>query len=50
VGGAIRGIRLALPAGTPVNRSFGVALYMDYYATPADWRACISDWLSLSAA
>ena len=43
---AIRGVRLALPGGTPNGRAFGVALYMDYYATAADWDAYNSDWLS----
>jgi hypothetical protein len=46
VGAAIRGVRLALPGGTPSGRAFGVALYMDYYATPADWEAYRSDWVS----
>lgn len=44
VAAAIRGVRLALPAGTPTNRSVGVALYVDFAATPADWAAYNSSW------
>jgi hypothetical protein len=44
VAAAIRGVRLALPAGTPTNRSVGVALYVDFAATPADWAAYDSSW------
>lgn len=46
VAATIRGVRLALPGGTPSNRAFGVALYMDYYATASDWAAYRTDWLS----
>lgn len=49
VDAAVRGIRLALPGGTPTGRDFGVALYLDYYATRADWGAYRSDWLSPAA-
>lgn len=44
VAAAIRGVRLALPGGTPTNRAFGVALYVDFAATPADWSAYDADW------
>jgi hypothetical protein len=32
VAAAIRGVRLAFPAGTPTNRKIGVALYVDLAA------------------
>ena len=44
VSAAIRGVRLALPSGTPATRDFGVALYVDFAATPADWAAYGSSW------
>lgn len=44
VGAAIRGVRLALPAGTPAGRDFGVAMYVDFAATPADWAAYDASW------
>lgn len=44
VGAAIRGVRLALPGGTPASRAFGVALYVDFAATPQDWAAYRSGW------
>lgn len=44
VAAALRGVRLALPDGTPIDRNFGVALYVDFAATPADWRAYDVDW------
>ena len=41
---ALRGVRLgAGDAG--LRRNFGVALYVDYAATPGDWAAYRSDWL-----
>lgn len=46
VAAAIRGVRLALPNGTPHGSAFGVSLYMDYYATDSDWAAYRLDWLS----
>jgi hypothetical protein len=49
VSAAIRGVRLALPAGTPTDRAVGVALYADFAATPADWAAYRSDWVGPSA-
>jgi hypothetical protein len=44
VAAAVRGVRLALPGGTPVDRQFGVAMYVDFAATPADWAAYRSGW------
>lgn len=41
----IRGVRLALPNGTPTDRAVGVALYIDFAATRADWAAYRSDWV-----
>ncbi|MGH3417721.1 MAG: hypothetical protein ACRDSS_14720, partial [Actinocrinis sp.] len=45
VDSALRGVRLALPHGTPTDRAVGVALYVDYAATPADWAAYRSGWV-----
>jgi hypothetical protein len=42
---ALDGIRLGLGAHPP-SRPFGVALYVDFAATPADWAAYRTDWLS----
>ncbi|MBS2553480.1 hypothetical protein KGQ19_42170 [Catenulispora sp. NL8] len=42
---ALDGVRLALGAHPP-SRRFGVALYVDFAATPADWAAYRTDWLS----
>lgn len=50
VAAAIRGVRLALPAGTPSDRAFGVALYVDFAATPADWDAYDYSWCSGNSA
>jgi spore germination protein YaaH len=44
VAAALRGVRLALKDGTSTNRRFGVALYIDFAATSADWSAYRSDW------
>jgi len=44
VAAALHGVGLALPDGTPVDRSFGVALYVDFAATPADWSAYDTEW------
>jgi len=41
----IRGVRLALPHGTPTDRAVGIALYIDFGATRADWAAYRSDWV-----
>lgn len=45
VAAAVRGVRLALPDGIAAGRSVGVALYVDFAATPADWNAYRADWL-----
>lgn len=45
VGAALRGVRLALPGGVPSGRAFGVAMYVDFTATPADWSAYYADWV-----
>jgi hypothetical protein len=42
---ALDGVRLGLGAHPP-SRRFGVALYVDFAATPADWAAYRGDWLS----
>jgi hypothetical protein len=41
----IRGVRLAQPHGVPTDRAVGVALYIDFGATRADWSAYRSDWV-----
>jgi hypothetical protein len=46
VAAAVRGVRLGLGGPTPANRSFGVALYVDFAATPADWAAYHADWVA----
>jgi hypothetical protein len=40
---ALRGVRLALGAHPP-RRDFGVAVYVDFTATPADWASYHHDW------
>ncbi len=45
VAAGIRGVRLALPHGTPWDRAVGVALYVDFAATQSDWNAYRSDWV-----
>ncbi len=43
---AVRGVRLGL-SRTDADRSrFGVALYVDFAATEADWRAYQKDWVN----
>lgn len=44
VAAALRGVRLGLGGPTPGNRDFGVALYVDFTATPADWAAYRASW------
>jgi hypothetical protein len=44
VAAALDGVRLALGAKAP-DRTFGVALYVDFAATEADWTAYRDDWL-----
>lgn len=41
---ALRGIRLALSRDDPARQTFGVALYVDFAATPQDWAAYRRDW------
>jgi hypothetical protein len=41
---AVRGARLALGRHAPQRQAFGLALYVDFTATPADWDAYRSDW------
>jgi hypothetical protein len=40
---ALHGVRLALGAHPP-RRDFGVAVYVDFTATPADWASYHHDW------
>ncbi len=40
---AVRGVRLAL-GSSPSARAFGIAVYVDFTVTPADWRTYRSDW------
>ncbi|HEX4829972.1 MAG TPA: glycoside hydrolase family 18 protein [Trebonia sp.] len=42
---AITGVRLALGSGPPAN--VGVALYVDFAATPGDWQAYEEDWVKV---
>ncbi|MBU3062227.1 hypothetical protein KO481_11905 [Nocardia sp. NEAU-G5] len=44
VGAAVRGIRLGLGRTDPGRADFGMALFVDYTATPADWAAYRSGW------
>lgn len=44
VAAALRGVRLGLAGPAPRDRDFGVALYVDFAATPADWAAYRTDW------
>ncbi|WP_433597585.1 hypothetical protein ACQPXH_17450 [Nocardia sp. CA-135953] len=48
VAGAIRGIRLGLDRTTPGRKAFGVALYIDFAATPQDWADFRRDWFDLT--
>ena len=43
VAAAVRGVRLAVDGG--IDRPFGVALYADFSATPADWDAYQTGWV-----
>jgi hypothetical protein len=45
VSAAIRGIRLAL-GGSPPQRKFGVAMYVDFAATAEDWASYRDDWFA----
>ncbi|MDH6568025.1 hypothetical protein M2160_003046 [Streptomyces sp. SAI-117] len=42
---AIRGVRLGLSRTDADRAGFGVALYVDFAATEADWRAYERDWV-----
>jgi hypothetical protein len=43
VAASLRGVRLAL-GDQPPKRPFGVAYYVDFDATPADWTAYLDGW------
>ncbi|WP_327139014.1 hypothetical protein [Nocardia sp. NBC_01327] len=43
---AIRAIRLGLGRTDPARPAFGVALFVDYTATPADWAAYRANWVT----
>ncbi|MFC5635291.1 hypothetical protein [Streptomyces bullii] len=42
---AVRGVRLGLSRTDADRERFGVALYVDFAATEADWRAYQEDWV-----
>lgn len=44
VAAAVRGARLGLARQAPARERFGLALYVDFAATPADWAAYRSAW------
>jgi hypothetical protein len=44
VANALHGIRLALGDSPPADRTFGVALYVDFAATESDWTAYRTLW------
>ena len=47
IGAAARGVRLALgDAPAPVDREFGIALYVDFTVTPDDWAVYDREWMS----
>ncbi|KOV83032.1 hypothetical protein [Streptomyces sp. NRRL WC-3723] len=43
---AVRGVRLGLSRTDADRARFGVALYVDFAATEADWRAYREDWVA----
>lgn len=45
VAAAIRGVRLGLSSSPRRAGPFGVAVYVDFTATPADWAAYLGDWV-----
>lgn len=45
VDAAVRGVRLGLTREDRERERFGVALYVDYGATPEDWRSYRSAWV-----
>ncbi|MGW3241301.1 hypothetical protein [Streptomyces sp. NPDC001070] len=44
VAAAARGARLGLARHAPARERFGLALYVDFHATPGDWAAYRSAW------
>lgn len=42
---AVRGVRLGLSRTDADRANFGVALYVDFAATEADWTAYETDWV-----
>jgi hypothetical protein len=44
VAAAVRGVRLGLGRTAPRRERFGVALYVDFRATPGDWAAYRAGW------
>jgi len=46
VGAALRGVRLAI-GDRPLNREFGVAMYVDFAATDGDWASYHEGWAGL---
>jgi hypothetical protein len=49
VAAALRGVRLAI-GSQPLQRDFGVALYVDFAATARDWAAYSNGWAHLGPA
>jgi hypothetical protein len=49
VDAAIRGVRLGLGRTAPQRDAFGVAIYVDFTATPADWAQYRHDWCRVAA-
>ncbi|MFR9754223.1 hypothetical protein [Streptomyces sp. TR06-5] len=47
---AVRGVRLGLDRQDASRERFGVALYVDFAATPGDWRVYRSDWCTTRSA
>ena len=47
VAAAVRGVRLALGARPPA-RDVGVAMYVDFAATPEDWDSYHRDWADVA--
>ncbi|MFJ6213567.1 hypothetical protein ACIQGZ_09575 [Streptomyces sp. NPDC092296] len=45
VAAAVRGVRLGLGRTDPGRQRFGVALYVDFAATPGDWAAYRTGWV-----
>ncbi|MFG3226381.1 hypothetical protein ACGF07_16570 [Kitasatospora sp. NPDC048194] len=46
---AIRGVRLGLGRQDPGRAAFGVALYVDFAATPENWAAYRSGWVDVGS-